>query len=100
MASDTITEGLGIPDEFHEKGERIVKNALSSNSTISDLLIEVANGVRDESFGEFNEEISEYEKKLIYSGYISGIKIIEYDMNKRNEILGGFLGSIFNKSED
>lgn len=101
MTSDTITGGLGIPDEFHEKGETIVKNALPSNSSISDFIIAVTKEVREESLGECNVEISEYEKKLIYSGFISGIKVIEHSMNKkRNEILGGFLGSIFNKSED
>ena len=67
MKSETITSGLGIPDEFAEKSDEIVKNRLESNDKVSDLLIDVANDVREESFGDCDSNLSDYEKKLIFS---------------------------------
>jgi hypothetical protein len=101
MASETVMGGLGIPDEFATKSDEIVANRMKSNDKISDLLIDVANDVRQESFGDCDTNLSEYEKKLIFSGFNVGIKIVENSMNqKANEALSGLFGALFGKKED
>jgi hypothetical protein len=101
MSSETVMGGLGIPDEFATKSDEIVINRLKSNERVSDLLIDVANDVREESFGDCDTNLSDYEKKLIFSGFNVGIKIMENAMNqKANEALSGLFGSLFGKKED
>jgi hypothetical protein len=74
MAKDktTISGGLGLREEFFEKAQEMVLDKLKTFDTISDALESVAEGVRDEELGESNLKVSDYEKKLILSGFIMG----------------------------
>jgi len=92
----TITEGLQIDDSFSEKADRIISRNLNEKNLISDIIIAAANEIREESFGECNVELSEYEKKLFFSGFVLGIRKVENDMsNARKEMLGGIFGNLF-----
>jgi hypothetical protein len=86
----TITEGLQIDDLFCEKVDMIISRNLNEKNLISEVIIASANEIREESFGECNVELSEYEKKLFFSGFVLGIRKVENDMNNaKNEMLGG-----------
>ena len=81
--NQTITGGLGIKDEgyFELTKEKVLKK-LAELDTISDVLEAVAEGVRDDEFGEANLRVSEYEKKLILSGFITGCVRSEAQMSQ------------------
>jgi hypothetical protein len=74
MAKDksTISGGLGLSDSFFEKAQELVLEKLKAFDTISDALESAAEGIRDEELGESNLKVSDYEKKLILSGFIMG----------------------------
>lgn len=74
MAKDktTISGGLGLGESFFEKAQDLVISKLNAFDTISDALESAAEGIRDEELGESNIRVSDYEKKLILSGYIMG----------------------------
>jgi len=82
--NQTITGGLGISDEgYFDKTTSRVKKKLQDLDTISDALESVAEEVRDEEFGESNLRVSEYEKKLILSGFIMGCIRSEVEMSRK-----------------
>jgi hypothetical protein len=82
--NQTITGGLGIKEEgyFEFTRERVLKK-LKELDTISDVLEAVAEGVRDDEFGEANLRVSDYEKKLILSGFIAGCIRSEVEMSQK-----------------
>jgi len=82
--NETITGGLGIQDEkyFDAARERVVSK-LKDLDTISEALEAVAEEVRDEEFGESNLRVSDYEKKLILSGFIMGCVRAEAQMSQK-----------------
>jgi hypothetical protein len=86
--NQTITGGLGIKDEgyFDFSKERVLKK-LKELDTISDVLEAVAECVRDDEFGEANLRVSDYEKKLILSGFIAGCVRAETEMSHKMEEL-------------
>lgn len=99
MSKETVSGGMGIPDEFFEKALEIVKESISSSSKVSDLLLSVAKEVREEHLGEIKEELSMYEKKLILSGFISGTVIQQNNSsNPGLQVLSGIL-AILNKKD-
>lgn len=85
---ETITEGLGIGDDkyFDLTRERVTKK-LESLKTLSDVLEQVAEEVRDEEFGESNFRISQYEKKLMLSGFLVGCVRAEAKMDELKTLL-------------
>lgn len=68
----TITGGLGLSEDFFGKAQEMVLSKLKAFDTISDALESAAEGIRDEELGESNLKVSDYEKKLILSGFIMG----------------------------
>lgn len=68
----TITGGLGLEDGYFEQAKDKVLKKLKDLDTISDALEAVAEEVRDDEFGESNIRVSDYEKKLILSGFVMG----------------------------
>ena len=72
-AKDSITGGLGLEEACFEQLKEISRKKFSENNTISDALEAIAEDVRDNTLGEANLRVSQYEKKLILAGYISGL---------------------------
>lgn len=107
---DSITGGLGLDEACFDELKDIAQKRFQENSTISDALEAIAEEVRDATLGEANYRVSEYEKKLILSGYITGLvrseqKIQELKMlmaltlstqgkGEIKPIPGGFAGAI------
>ena len=108
-ADDSITGGLGLEEACFDELKTISQKRFSENQTISDALEAIAEDVRDNTLGEANLRVSQYEKKLILAGYITGLvrsenKIKELKMITSlvlasksggiEEIDGGFSGCI------
>ena len=70
--TETVTEGLGLKNDFFEEAEGIVKQNLGKYDTISDALAATAAEVRDGELGEVDIKITAYEKKLILAGFVMG----------------------------
>lgn len=87
MADQTISEALGLSKGFFEKAEAIVKKKLEDHDTVSAALEEISESIRDEAFGETNLRVSEYEKKLILSGFIAGAVISHSKIEQKMEEL-------------
>ena len=85
--NETITGGLGIKEEYFDIAKDRVIKKLKDLDTISDALESVAEEVRDEEFGDSNFRVSEYEKKLILSGFIMGCVRSEAHMSQKMDEL-------------
>jgi len=85
--NETITEGLGIKEEYFDIAKERVLKKLKDLDTISDALESVAEEVRDEEFGDSNFRVSGYEKKLILSGFIMGCVRAEAHMSQKMDEL-------------
>jgi|688.fasta_scaffold217031_4 hypothetical protein len=101
----TITEGLGITDESFETSLSIASNSINSNNLISDAMIETALNVREGELGECNTNLSNYEKKLVLTGFLLGLKKIERDHEMMMKssimgIIGGIAGFTISDSDD
>ena len=101
----TISEGLGVTEEFFEKALDIASESINTNDLLSDAIIETALSVREEDLGECNTDLSSYEKKLVLTGFILGLKKIERDqeMIMKNSIMGivgGIPGFTLGDSDD
>lgn len=94
-SKSTITGGLGIPDSFAEKAEDVVLDSLKKHDTLSDALIQIAKDIREDSLGECDASVSDYEKRLIFAGFVVGIRKVERDLNQaKKEAFSGFIGDI------
>ena len=85
--NETITGGLGIKEEYFDIAKERVLKKLKDLDTVSDALESVAEEVRDEEFGDSNFRVSEYEKKLILSGFIMGCVRSEAHMSQKMDEL-------------
>lgn len=85
--NETITGGLGIREEYFETASNRAKKKLQDLDTISEALEAVAEEIRDEEFGESNLRVSDYEKKLVLSGFIMGCLRAEAQMSHKMEEL-------------
>ena len=81
--NQTITGGLGIQEGYFEAAQERVVKKLKDLDTISDALEAVAEEIRDEEFGESNLRVSDYEKKLILTGFIMGCVRSEAHMSQK-----------------
>lgn len=97
----TITGGLGLEEEFFEKGQEMVKEAFIRTDTISDMLAELAKEVRDETLGEMNSPITTYEKKLMLIGFFAGIVRQRAEgIREQQEFISGLLGGMLGKNPE
>jgi hypothetical protein len=81
--NQTITGGLGLSEGYFDKAKDLVLKKLKDLDTISDALEAVAEDIRDEELGEANFRVSDYEKKLILSGFVMGCVRSEAEMSHK-----------------
>ena len=89
--NETITGGLGIQEGYFEASRERVLKKLKDLDTVSEALEAVAEEVRDEVFGESNLRVSDYEKKLILTGFIMGCVMSETHMSQKLDELKMFM---------
>jgi hypothetical protein len=73
----TITEGLNIPENFCEIAEEIISENLRNNQTIHQCILDSIERIREDEFGKCDADISPYEKKLFFAGFVLGIRTIQ-----------------------
>ena len=75
MASDKMTDALGVKEEWWDNRIESIKETWNSANTnsISDVILKEAEDQRTESFGDTGIKVSEYEVKLVTIGYIIGM---------------------------
>ncbi len=92
---DTITGGLGIPDDFCQIAEQTIDESMSNNETVSDAIIEAIKKIREDEFGECHVNLSPYEKKLFFAGFVLGVRKVHVEIeNAKQKVLGGIMGDI------
>ena len=73
MASDKITEALGVKEEWWNNKIESIKGTWNSVDTIADVILKEAEDQRTESFGDTGIGLSDYEIKLVTVGYLIGL---------------------------
>ena len=73
MASDKITEALGVKEEWWNNKIESIKGTWNSVDTIADVILKEAEDQRTESFGDTGIKLSEYEIKMVTVGYLIGL---------------------------
>ena len=73
MASDKITDALGVKEEWWNNKVESIKETWNSVNTISDVILKEAEEQRTESFGDTGIGLSDYEIKLVTVGYLIGL---------------------------
>lgn len=74
---ETITQALGIKDEWKDTVNELLNEGLGKNKTVSDLLAYLGESVREEELGKIDISLTEYEKKLILMGYFAGTTLAQ-----------------------
>lgn len=73
MASDKMTDALGVKEEWWNNKVESIKETWNSVNTISDVILKEAEEQRTESFGDTGIKLSEYEIKMVTLGYLIGL---------------------------
>lgn len=73
MASDKMTDALGVKEEWWNNKVESIKETWNSVNTISDVILKEAEEQRTESFGDTGIKLSEYEIKMVTVGYLIGL---------------------------
>ena len=79
--SETISSALGIKDEWFELTSQSIRSGYTTHDEMYTLMLEQLSEVRENEFGEVSAKFSDYEKKLILSGYILGVERIRLTDN-------------------
>lgn len=66
----SITDALGLKESWKKRNTKLMIDALQRNDTVSQTIRETISRIKNEEFGEGNYEISDYEIKLCFAGYV------------------------------
>lgn len=101
--SDTLTGGLGLPDESWEETTQRVNQQFDGNEDLSSTMLGILEELREEELGIAASsaiQSSEFERKLIMHGYILGRKFEKMITMKNmmdNPLLGAMMLSGLSK---
>jgi len=73
MEKETISDALGLSAEWRDNTVDAVESCISEVEKLSDVMETIAIVVKEDEFGEPGRtgyELTAYEKKLIYAGYM------------------------------
>ena len=84
----SITQAMGVNDKWFEDTNKVVIDLFKSSESdlVSDVLLDSAKDVREDCFGEVTNELSDYEKKLLLTGYLVGLTMARGRMGDINPI--------------
>ena len=96
--SPTVAEGLGIDEEWSIINNYRALKSIEDSQEMSEAIIKIIHSVKNESFGETDGKISDYEKKLVLTGMHLGenaiMKIMTGWGNALTELSGDKLDNI------
>jgi hypothetical protein len=70
--NQTVVEALGLSKKWADKNIDTLNNSFELQGTISELIVNLGLVTKEDQFGKLNDDagsLSEYELKLLYSGY-------------------------------
>jgi len=97
--SETISGAMGIKDEWFESASEGIRSGFGKHDEMYTLMLEQLSEVRENEFGEVSAKFSDYEKKLILSGYILGVERIRLTSNPISSALDD-LKRLFEKDNE
>lgn len=74
MAS--IAEVLGLTEDWSDLQEVKVQKALSKEDGFAEAMVSTIKQIQEKDFGN-TTEVSDYERKVIYSGWLMGVEIAQ-----------------------
>lgn len=91
----TISEALNISDEWVVENESRIEDALLEMETVSDCMENLIMQIKTEEFGKGDYEISDYERKILFAGYLIGQLVVRQREAAR---MGSLIGHILQQS--
>ena len=91
---ETIAEGLELNEEWALINRHRAEKTLESHNTISDTLLSCIESLREEEFGGGSEKISNYEKKIIMTGFHLAQIILQKQHTEAGNALAEALGTL------
>lgn len=74
MAS--IAEVLGLTEDWSDLQEVKVQKAISAEDGLAEAMVSTIKQIQEKDFGG-TTEVSDYERKVIYSGWLMGVEIAQ-----------------------
>lgn len=74
MAS--ISEVLGLTEEWSDLQEVKVQKAMAKEDGFAEAMVSTIKQIQEKDFGNATE-VSDYERKVIYSGWLMGVEIAQ-----------------------
>ena len=90
---NSIIKAMNIEEEWGEKINTILNDAIEDTETVSGLLEQTGESVREEELGSIQTPLTKYEKKLHLAGFFAGHNIAD-----RKSSPLGMLGAIIGGS--
>jgi hypothetical protein len=92
-SKNTIHEALGLSDDWKKQNAKELNNEITGYETVSESIEHSIRRLQNEEFGEIKDSsITDYEKKLFYSGFIMAQEIME---QRQKAAKAAILGHMF-----
>jgi len=103
MEKETINEALGLSQEWRDAAMNNVESCINESETLSEVMEKIAILTKEGEFGEPSAkgyELTSYEKKLIYSGYMIAQEIhVLQALAAKREIMADMIKMMLGKSD-
>jgi hypothetical protein len=96
----TINEALGIPNEWKKSNTKLLRKEIEKNDTISEAMEASLMRIKEEVFGEGTYANTEFEKKLIYAGFMLAQEIMDLKQQQARAVIMGSILSGFSSKPD
>jgi hypothetical protein len=86
---ETINTALGISEEWRSATDKKIEQLIDDEGLVSDVMEKMITAIKEEEFGEGEYEITSYEKKLTYMGFmiLSELMAREHAEQKLKDLL-------------
>lgn len=87
---ETINEALGLSEEWRSITDKKIENLIDEEAHVSSVMEKMIAFLKEDEFGEGEYELSTYEKKLTYMGFmiLSEMTAREKAVEKLDTLLG------------
>lgn len=94
---DSINRGLGIEDSWFDERIGSVGDDYKEFEKVDELMTNQITNVRLSELGEVDAKISDYEKKILLTGYLIGVERFRILIEEQKS---GFIDEITNLNEE